>query len=95
VAHPERVKRSLEQEQDALRHQARSTAWPWLADRPARRRRLLHRYGVRLVAAREGSEWPPAVGSLPITMYKSDWQISGKWRLEAFLPVTGRVLDLA
>jgi hypothetical protein len=28
VAHPERVKLSLEQEQDALRHQACSTAWP-------------------------------------------------------------------
>jgi hypothetical protein len=42
VALPERVKLSPEREQDALRHQACSTARPCLADRPARRRRLLH-----------------------------------------------------
>jgi hypothetical protein len=37
----------------------------------------------------------PAAGSLLITMYKSDWQISGKWRLETLRPGTGRVLDPA
>jgi hypothetical protein len=42
-----------------------------------------------------GLGMPPAAGSLPITTYKSDWQISGKWRLEALRPVTGRVLDPA
>jgi hypothetical protein len=42
VALPERVKLSPEREQNALRHQACSTARPCLADRPARRWRWLH-----------------------------------------------------
>jgi hypothetical protein len=42
VALQERVKLSLEQEQDALRHQACSTAWPCFI-----------RYGVRLAGGRD------------------------------------------
>jgi len=168
VALPERVKLSPEREQNALRHQACSTARPCLADRPARRWRWLHplmasglvggrnqhRCNRRACAdaagcdQRDGDQGthptaavptvpkernavqgslllacsrPPAArpwastprgsvmgliandrqrrlgvaaaaGSLRITTYNSDWQISGKRRLAALGHATGRVL---
>jgi hypothetical protein len=51
------------------------------------------KHGLIANDRQRGLGMPPAAGSLPITTYKSDWQISGKWRLEALRPGAGPCLS--